>query len=102
MPEDKIDRLPGASASARTKDVEGSFVKGATRGLILSATAFGIAGGMATVLFASLALFQAYWLIVIVPFVALGFVTLGAIILLRLDKPSWSATGKKKQASSGG
>ena len=61
------------------------LVKSATRGLILSHIALALAGGGAVVLFCLLAFTQVYWLVVIVPFVALGLVTIGALALLRHD-----------------
>lgn len=61
------------------------FVKSAMRGLILGHIALALAGGAAVVLFALLAFTQVYWLVVVVPFVALAFVTAGALLLLRHD-----------------
>lgn len=61
------------------------LVKSATRGLILSHLALAVAGGGAVVLFALLAFTQVYWLVVLVPFLALGLVIMGALALLRRD-----------------
>lgn len=60
-------------------------VKSATRGLIMSHIALGLAGGMAVILFGLLAFTQAYWLVVVVPVVALAIVTVGALYLLQVD-----------------
>ena len=60
-------------------------VKSATRGLIVSHIALGLAGGMAVILFGLLAFTQAYWLVVVVPVVALAIVTVGALYLLQVD-----------------
>lgn len=67
-------------------------VKSATRGLIMSHIALGLAGGMAVILFGLLAFTQAYWLVVVVPVVALAIVTVGALYLLQVD-----AAKRKKQ-----
>jgi hypothetical protein len=61
------------------------FVKSATRGLIFSHLALGIAGGIAVTLFGLLAYTQAYPLVVWVPIVALALVTVGALWLLQVD-----------------
>ncbi len=60
-------------------------VKSATRGLIMSHIALGLAGGMAVTLFGLLAFTQAYPLVVVVPVVALALVTIGALYLLQVD-----------------
>ena len=60
-------------------------VKSATRGLIISHIALGLAGGMAVTLFGLLAFTQAYALVVVVPVVALAIVTVGALYLLQVD-----------------
>ena len=60
-------------------------VKSATRGLIITHIALGLAGGMAVILFSLLAFTQAYWLVVVVPVVALAIVTVGALYLLQVD-----------------
>lgn len=60
-------------------------MKSATRGLILSHICLGLAGGGALVLFGLLAATQWYPLVVIFPVIALAFVTLGALYLLRRD-----------------
>jgi len=67
-------------------------VKSATRGLIISHIALGLAGGMAVTLFGLLAFTQAYPLVVVVPVVALAIVTIGALYLLQVD-----AAKRKKQ-----
>ena len=67
-------------------------VKSATRGLIISHIALGLAGGMAVTLFGLLAFTQAYALVVVVPVVALAIVTVGALYLLQVD-----AAKRKKQ-----
>jgi hypothetical protein len=67
-------------------------VKSATRGLIMSHIALGLAGGMAVTLFGLLAFTQAYPLVVVVPVVALAIVTVGALYLLQVD-----AAKRKKQ-----
>lgn len=67
-------------------------VKSATRGLIISHIALGLAGGMAVTLFGLLAFTQAYPLVVVVPVVALAIVTAGALYLLQVD-----AAKRKKQ-----
>jgi hypothetical protein len=61
------------------------FVKSATRGLILSHIALGLAGFGAVALFGLLAYTQFYALVVIVPFIALALVTVGALWLLKHD-----------------
>jgi hypothetical protein len=66
--------------------------KSATRGLIITHIALGLAGGMAVTLFGLLAFTQAYPLVVVVPVVALALVTIGALYLLRVD-----AANRKKQ-----
>lgn len=68
------------------------FVKSATRGLIISHIALGLAGGMAVTLFGLLAFTQSYPLVVVVPVVALAIVTVGALYLLQVD-----AAKRKKQ-----
>lgn len=67
-------------------------VKSATRGLIITHIALGLAGGMAVILFGLLAFTQAYPLVVVVPVVALAIVTVGALYLLQVD-----AAKRKKQ-----
>lgn len=67
-------------------------VKSATRGLIISHIALGLAGGMAVTLFGLLAFTQFYPLVVVVPVVALAIVTIGALYLLQVD-----AAKRKKQ-----
>jgi hypothetical protein len=64
------------------------FVKSATRGLIIAHVCLGLAGAGALVLFGLLAATQWYWLVVIVPTVALALVTIGALALLRHDDAS--------------
>jgi hypothetical protein len=61
------------------------FVKSATRGLILSHIALGLAGFGAVALFGLLAYTQFYALVVTVPFIALALVTVGALWLLKHD-----------------
>ena len=61
------------------------FVKSATRGLILSHIALGVAGFGAVALFGLLAYTQFYALVVVVPFIALALVTVGALWLLKYD-----------------
>ena len=61
------------------------FVKSATRGLILSHIALGLAGFGAVALFGLLAYTQFYALVVVVPFIALALVTVGALWLLKHD-----------------
>ncbi len=70
---------------------EKEYVKSATRGLILAHICLGLAGGAAVTLFGLLAYTQAYPLVVWVPTVALGLVTLGALGLLQ-----WDAAARKK------
>jgi len=60
-------------------------VKSATRGLIIAHICLALAGAGALVLFGLLAATQWYWLVVIVPTVALALVTIGALALLRHD-----------------
>jgi hypothetical protein len=64
---------------------EKEYVKSATRGLIIAHICLGLAGGAALTLFGLLAFTQAYPLVVWVPTVALGVVTLGALVLLQID-----------------
>jgi len=64
------------------------FVKSAMRGLIIAHVCLGLAGAGALVLFGLLAATQWYWLVVIVPTVALALVTIGALALLRHDDVS--------------
>jgi len=64
------------------------FVKSATRGLIIAHVCLGLAGAGAVALFGLLAATQWYGLVVIVPFVALALVTVGALFLLRRDAVS--------------
>jgi hypothetical protein len=64
---------------------EKEYVKSATRGLIIAHICLGLAGGAALTLFGLLAFTQAYPLVVWVPTVALGVVTLGALVLLQVD-----------------
>ena len=61
------------------------FVKSATRGLIISHIALGLAGVGAVILFCLLAFTQFYALVVVVPFIALALVTMGALWLLKHD-----------------
>jgi hypothetical protein len=61
------------------------FVKSATRGLILSHIALGVAGFGAVALFGLLAYTQFYALVVVVPLIALALVTVGALWLLKYD-----------------
>ena len=61
------------------------FVKSATRGLILSHVALGLGGFGAVALFGLLAYTQFYALVVVVPFIALALVTVGALWLLKHD-----------------
>jgi hypothetical protein len=61
------------------------FVKSATRGLIISHIALGLAGFVAVTLFCLLAFTQFYALVVVVPFIALALVTVGALLLLKCD-----------------
>jgi hypothetical protein len=61
------------------------FVKSATRGLIISHIALGLAGFGAVTLFSLLAFTQFYALVVVVPFIALALVTMGALWLLKHD-----------------
>jgi hypothetical protein len=61
------------------------FVKSATRGLILSHISLGLAGFGAVALFGLLAYTQFYALVVVVPFIALALVTVGALWLLKHD-----------------
>ncbi len=72
--------------------MQNPVVKSATRGLIISHIALGLAGGMAVILFGLLAFTQAYPLVVVVPVVALAIVTVGALYLLQVD-----AAKRKKQ-----
>jgi hypothetical protein len=71
---------------------EKTYVKSATRGLIIAHICLGLAGGGAVLLFGLLAFTQAYGLVVWVPTVALALVTLGALLLLQYD----SAARKKR------
>ena len=77
--------MPSRAAGPIKTVMQDPLVKSATRGLILSHIALALAGGGAVVLFGLLAFTQVYWLVVIVPFVALGLVTIGALALLRHD-----------------
>ena len=61
------------------------FVKSATRGLIISHIVLGLAGFGAVTLFSLLAFTQFYALVVVVPFIALALVTMGALWLLKHD-----------------
>jgi hypothetical protein len=61
------------------------FVKSATRGLIISHIVLGLAGVGAVTLFSLLAFTQFYALVVVVPFIALALVTVGALWLLKHD-----------------
>ena len=71
---------------------ERNYVKSATRGLIIAHICLGLAGGAALTLFGLLAYTQAYPLVVWVPTIALGIVTVGALILLQID-----AVARKKR-----
>jgi hypothetical protein len=71
---------------------EKDFVKSATRGLVMAHICLGLAGGVALTLFGLLAYTQAYPLVVFVPTIALGIVTIGALILLKID-----ASARKKR-----
>jgi hypothetical protein len=71
---------------------EKEHVRSATRGLIIAHICLGLAGGAAVTLFGLLAYTQAYPLVVWVPTIALGVVTLGALVLLRVD-----AAARKKR-----
>lgn len=68
-------------------------VKSATRGLIIAHICLALAGGAAAVLFGLLASTQAYWLVVFVPAVALGLVTIGALALLQHDSAARKKSG---------
>jgi hypothetical protein len=70
------------------------FVKSAVRGLILGHVALALAGGAAVVLFGLLAFTQFYWLVVIVPVVALALVTIGTLALLRHDDAARKKSGQ--------
>lgn len=71
---------------------EKGFVKSATRGLVIAHICLGLAGGAAVTLFGLLAYTQAYPLVVFVPTIALGIVTIGALVLLQID-----AAARKKR-----
>ena len=71
---------------------EKDFVKSATRGLIIAHICLGLSGGAAVTLFGLLAYTQAYFLVVWVPTIALGIVTVGALVLLQID-----AAARKKR-----
>jgi hypothetical protein len=71
---------------------EKDYVKSATRGLIMAHVCLGLAGGAAVTLFGLLAYTQAYPLVVWVPTIALGIVTIGALVLLQID-----AAARKKR-----
>lgn len=68
------------------------YVKSVVRGLIIGHICLALAGGAGLILFGLLAYTQAYPLVVWVPFIALGVVTLGALLLLRID-----AAARKKR-----
>lgn len=68
------------------------YVKSVIRGLVIGHICLGFAGGAAITLFGLLAYTQAYPLVVWVPTIALGVVTLGALVLLQID----AAARKKK------
>jgi hypothetical protein len=68
--------------------MQNPFVKSATRGLIIAHVCLGLAGAGAVALFGLLAATQWYWLVVVVPTVALALVTIGALALLRHDDAS--------------
>ena len=68
------------------------YVKSVVRGLIIGHVCLAIAGGAGLVLFGLVAYTQAYPLVVWVPTIALGVVTLGALVLLRID-----AAARKKR-----
>jgi hypothetical protein len=68
------------------------YVKSVVRGLVIGHICLGLAGGAACILFGLLAYTQAYPLVVWVPTIALGVVTIGALALLRID----AAARKKK------
>lgn len=68
------------------------YVKSVVRGLIIGHVCLAIAGGAGLFLFGLVAYTQAYPLVVWVPIVALGVVTLGALVLLQIDA---AARGKK-------
>lgn len=72
---------------------EKEFVKSATRGLIIAHICLGLAGGAALTLFGLLAYTQAYPLVVWVPTIALGIVTVGALLLLKIDASSRKKRG---------
>jgi hypothetical protein len=71
---------------------EQDYVKSATGGLIMAHICLGLAGGAAVTLFGLLAYTQAYPLVVWVPTIALGIVTIGALVLLQID-----AAARKKR-----
>ena len=68
--------------------MQDSFVKSATRGLIMAHIALGLAGATALTLFGLLAFTQAYALVVWVPTIALALVTVGTLYLLKVDAVS--------------
>ncbi len=68
------------------------YVKSVVRGLIVGHICLALAGGAAVTLFGLLAFTQAYPLVVWVPTIALGLVTLGALVLLQID-----AAARKKR-----
>lgn len=61
------------------------YVRSVVRGLVVAHICLAAAGGAAVTLFGLLAFTQAYPLVVIVPAVALGIVTAGALGLLQID-----------------
>jgi hypothetical protein len=68
------------------------YVKSVVRGLIIGHICLALAGGAGLTLFGLLAYTQAYPLVVWVPVIALGVVTLGALVLLQVD-----AAARKKR-----
>lgn len=70
------------------------YVRSVVRGLIIAHICLAVAGGGAVTLFGLLAYTQAYPLVVIVPTVALGIVTIGALWLLQIDAADRRKTQK--------
>lgn len=69
--------------------MESKYVQAVTRGMIIGGTILGAAGTFGLVFFVTLFLTQSRLLVVWLPVVALALFTVGILILLRRDTPSW-------------
>lgn len=69
--------------------MESKYVQAVTRGMIIGGTILGAAGTFGLVFFLTLFLTQSRLLVVWLPVVALALFTVGILILLRRDTPSW-------------